>query len=241
MVLPKKPREWHWNKKFLMPKTYLYKLHVILGYSPKKISDLHKSMLGISVSDQLVKDYLHAYKIYRSPPKSKKKNGSFLIGSKKRAANYLLHRLFIKRGVKPFLDRITEEYRKKVLNLFFRKIAKRGPITEDERNIIVFIVKNYTVSSSVIDLVLPDRKVIINWPKIEEFRQRIDIGISEFCERAGLDRSHYFEIRSRDKEAVGWRKTVRKIENAYCIHHKQGNRKGLILTLSEEISKEIRE
>jgi len=52
----------------MMPKSFLYKLHVLQRYSPKKIADIHLKQLHVSVSERLVIEYLKKYEIYNLAP-----------------------------------------------------------------------------------------------------------------------------------------------------------------------------
>jgi len=216
--LPKNPEKWHWRKRFLMPKAYLYKLHVLLGYNAREISAIHKNNLGVSVSERTVRGYLHKYGIYESREKFEKAKKKKIRGPRSKGVAYLNHRLFIKREVKTYLDSLNKWYRREVLNKFFRSVVKRGHLTESEERTIRFIIKNYEVSSTVIDLVIPNRQVMIDWPKIEEARKEMGVSRYAFCKKTGLDIPTYRMVQKKGMKKKGFRKTVLKISSAFRIN-----------------------
>jgi len=212
----------------MMPKAYLYKLHVLLGYNAREISAIHKNKLGVSVSERTVRDYLHKYGIYESREKVEKAKKKKTRGPRSKGVAYLNHRLFIKRGVKVYLDSLNKWYRREVLNKFFRSVAKRGHLTESEERTIRFIIKNYEMSSTVIDLVIPNRHVVIDWPRIEEIRKGLGVSRYAFCKKTGLDIPTYRVVQKEGKKKRGFRKTVLKVSSAFRVN-------------PSEISKEITE
>jgi hypothetical protein len=223
--LPKNPDEWHWRKKFLMPKPYLYKLHVLLGYSSKQIAELHKKKLGFSVSERLVRDYLNKYEIYRPAPtrEEKKKAKRLIVGPRsskwntkrnRKQVDYLNHRLFLRRGVKPYVDSLTERYRKNALNMFFRSAAKKK-LTRNQKNTLRFIFQSYEVTPSVIDLIFPNRYVLIDWVRIEEIRKELGVDVKSFFKKIKVARYWYYVVQNKKPPTVGYRSTVLRIVSGY--------------------------
>lgn len=209
-----------------MPKPYLYKLHVLLGYSPKKIAKLHKNKLGFYVSDRLVRDYLNKYEIYRPAPvksEEKKKSKRLIIGPRSSKWNakrnskiveYLFHRLFLRRGVKPYLDSMSERYRITALNTFFRSAAKRT-LTQNQTATLRFIFQSYKVTPSVIDLIFPNRYVLIDWVKIEEIRKELGVDVKTFFKKIKVARYWHYVVQKKKPPTVGYRSTVLRIVNGY--------------------------
>jgi len=48
----------------MFPSEFLYKLHRVMGMSPRQISELHKEMLGFTIRPHGVRTYLKAYGIF---------------------------------------------------------------------------------------------------------------------------------------------------------------------------------
>lgn len=233
---PKFPDRYHWSKRFMMPKKYLYKVHVVLGYSPREIAELHKEMLGVATTAATVRRYLHKYGIYKNPtPKPKKKRrrrfieprSSVIVEATSKGVKYLNERLARRRSVKPFLDPLGRWYQLRVLNKFFRSVAKRLPVPKRERAILWFIAKNYPVSPGVLDLIFPNRLVIIDWPRVEEIRGQLGVRKSEFIRKIKVDRKQYFNVQKNGVPSPGLRTTARNVAGPY---------KKIVLS---EISKEI--
>jgi len=219
--LPKNPDKWHWRKKFLMPKPYLYKLHVLLGYSATQIAEIHKKKLGFSVSKRLVQDYLNKYEIYRPAPtkEEEKKHKKIMVGSRcsnwdlkktRKAVEYLNHRLFLRRGVKPYIDSISKRYRKETLNKFFRSVAKRK-LSQNQTSTLRFIVQSYEVTPSVIDLIFPNRYVIIDWVRLEEIRKGFGLGKKPFSRKIKIDFCWYFRVQKKTTPKLVRRGTILRI------------------------------
>lgn len=212
----------------MMPKSYLYKVHVLLGYSPRRIAKLHKEMLGVYVSPWAVRGYLKKYGIYIRPPKkAEKKKRKQRYRGPAHGAKYLRERVRKGLGVKKFLDSFNDYWRAGILNKFFRSMSKKK-LKDSEERILRFIVRTYPyIGPSVIDLVLPKRKVVINWPLVEEVRKSLGVSVYEFCKKTKLDRCNYTLIKNRRQSAVGLRSTVLRIFEAY--------REMPILKISKEI------
>ena len=68
--IPSHPEAKHPNKRFALPREFLFHLHVRLGLSPKMISDVHNQMFGVTIWPQGVRNYLKAYGIYSPPEKA---------------------------------------------------------------------------------------------------------------------------------------------------------------------------
>ena len=68
--IPSHPEAKHPNKRFALPREFLFYLHVRLGLSPKMISDVHNRMFGVTIWPQGVRGYLKAYRIYFPPEKA---------------------------------------------------------------------------------------------------------------------------------------------------------------------------
>jgi len=62
--LPAHPEKWHPRKKFMFPRALLYKLHLVIGMSPKQISELHREMFGFTIRPHGVRTYLKVYGIF---------------------------------------------------------------------------------------------------------------------------------------------------------------------------------
>lgn len=205
-----------------MPKPYLYKLHVLLGYSSKQIAELHKKKLGFSVSERLVRDYLNKYEIYRPAPtkEEEKKRKKIMVGSRcpnwdlkktRKAVEYLNHRLFLRRGVKPFVDSISNRYRKETLNKFFRSVAKKKKITRGQSDTLRFIFQSYEMTPSVIDLFFPNRYVILDWVKLEEIRKGFGLSKRAFARKIKVDNRCYFKIQKKEPPKLVRRSTIFRI------------------------------
>lgn len=209
-----------------MPKPYLYKLHVLMGYSSRQIAELHRKKLGFHVSERLVRDYLNKYEIYRPAPvkaKEKKKLNKLIVGPRSskwnakrnsKIVDYLNHRLFLRRGVKPYLDSMSERYRTTALNTFFRSVAKRT-LTQNQTATLRFIFQSYKVTPSVIDLIFPNRYVFIDWVKIEEIRKKLNIDKKNFLKKIKVARCWYYVVQEKEPPTTGYRSTVLKIVNGF--------------------------
>lgn len=208
-----------------MPKPYLYKLHVLLGYSSRQIAKLHKDKLGFSVSERLVRDYLNRYEIYRPAPvkEEKKKIKRLIVGPRSskwnakrnsKIVDYLNHRLFLRRGVKPYLDSMSERYRTNALNTFFRSVAKRK-ITQNQKATLRFIFQSYEVTPSVLDLIFPNRYVLIDWVKIEEIRKELGVDVKSFFKKIKVARYWHYVVQEKETPTIGYRSTVLRIISGY--------------------------
>lgn len=208
-----------------MPKPYLYKLHVLLGYSSRQIAELHKDKLGYHVSERLVRDYLNKYEIYRPAPTKEedKKNKRVIVGPRsskwntkrnRKQVDYLNHRLFLRRGVKPYIDSLTERYRKNALNMFFRSAAKRK-LTQNQIATLRFIFQSYEMTPSVIDLIFPNRYVLIDWVRIEEIRKELGMDVKNFLKEIKVARGWYYVVQDKEPPTTGYRSTVLRIVNEF--------------------------
>ncbi|MDA2937597.1 HNH endonuclease [Acidobacteria bacterium AH-259-A15] len=63
--IPAHPHAWHPNRKFAFGRKALFRFHVVLGTSPREISELHKKLFGLTISPQGVAGYLRAYDFYK--------------------------------------------------------------------------------------------------------------------------------------------------------------------------------
>ena len=64
----------------MFPRAFLYKLHRVMGMSPRQISQLHKDMFGLTILPHGLRNYLKAYGIFRSRTRGK--------GSRSQATEY---------------------------------------------------------------------------------------------------------------------------------------------------------
>lgn len=216
-----------------MPKEYLFKKHVLLGYTSAQIAHIHWQELGIKVSERTVRDYLQAYGIYqyRRTKKPKPKPKPKKPYSREDAAKYLRDRAHAGKDLKKYLDSLSERYRLESLRRFFKNMGKKRlykHLNNREKEAIAFIIKNYEVSGTLADLVAPNRRITIEWPRIEEIR--IEQGMSKyrFCIVSKIDRYTYHMVQKNGKAKSGYRKTVLKIARALEVP-------------PSEISKEIKE
>ena len=97
-----------------------------------------------------------------------------------------------------------------------------------EKEAITFIIKNYEVSGTLADLVAPNRRIMIGWPRIEEIRKEQGLSMYRFCKISKIDRYTYHMVQKKGDSKYGYRMTVRKIARALGVH-------------ATEISKEIKE
>lgn len=63
---PVYPDQYRSTRRFLFPKSFLYKLHVLQRLNPVEIAAIHKKKLGVSISPQAVRGYLKKYKLYNT-------------------------------------------------------------------------------------------------------------------------------------------------------------------------------
>ena len=86
--LPARPEKWHPRKKFMFPRPFLFKLHHVIGLSPRQISELHKEMFGLTIRPHGVRTYLKAYGFFQPRTRGR--------GSKSQAEVYKEHPVFKK-------------------------------------------------------------------------------------------------------------------------------------------------
>ena len=55
----------------MFPRLFLYKLHRVIGLSPKEISERHKDMFGFTILPHGVRNYLKAYGLFRPRTRGK--------------------------------------------------------------------------------------------------------------------------------------------------------------------------
>ncbi len=216
-----------------MPKEYLFKLHVILGYNSTEIANIHQKELGVKISERTVRDYLQAYGIYeyRYKPREKQKPKKKKPYNRDGSTKWLRELTRDGKDLKSYLDSLSEGYRTSSLRKFFKDLGKkrsRKNLNKRERKVLAFIIKHYNVSGNLADLALPYRKIIIDWPRINEIR--LEQGLSKYmlCKKSKIDMSTYFVIQRKLTEKTGYRKTALKIARALKVH-------------ASEISKEIKE
>lgn len=233
MALPKNPSKYWRSKKFCMPKEYLFKKHVLLGFTSAQIAHMHERDLGIKVSERTVRDYLQAYGIYqyRRTKKPKPKPKPKKPYSREDAAKYLRDRAHAGKDLRKYLDSLSERYRLESLRRFFKNMGRKRlykHLNNREKEAITFIIKNYEVSGTLADLVAPNRRIMIGWPRIEEIRKEQGLSVYRFCKISKIDRSTYHVVQKKVEAKSGYRKTVLKIARALNVP-------------ASEISKEIKE
>lgn len=216
-----------------MPKEYLFKLHVILGYNSTEIARIHRRDLGVKISERTVRDYLQAYGIYeyRRKSREKQKPKKKKPYNKTSSAKYLGDRARAGKDLKNYLDSLSKKYRTESLRRFFKNMGKKRlykHLNNREKETLAFIIKNYEVSGSLADLVLPNRKIIIDWPRVDEIRKEQGLSIYMFCKKSKLDIRTYHVVQKAGVKKTGLRKTVLKTSRALSVH-------------ASEISKEIKE
>ncbi len=55
----------------MFPRAFLYRLHRVIGLSPKKISECHKDMFGFTILPHGVRTYLKAYGLFEPRTRGK--------------------------------------------------------------------------------------------------------------------------------------------------------------------------
>lgn len=85
--IPAHPSRWHPRKKFMFPRVYLYKLHRVMGLSPRQISELHRERFGFTIWPNGVRTYLKAYGIFE--PRTRGKGSNTQLTENKEIASLL--------------------------------------------------------------------------------------------------------------------------------------------------------
>lgn len=210
---PKYPNKYHWRKRFLIPKSYLYKMRVLKGLTRQEIADWHHEELGVKISTRLVSYYLAKFDIRQ--PKAvikKKKKYKRPTFNHKESVFYLNRCLQWNRYPFRYLDKINSDWRRKVVNGFFVMSANLDSLSKTKMNILWSVFKRYEVSSGSADLFFPNRNVMIDWGKVDALRADKGISISHFCEKIKFDRRNYQRSVSRGFIRAS-RKTVIRVQH----------------------------
>jgi len=188
---PKHPDKFHHRKRFLIPKTYLFKLRVVQGFTVKEIAAWHQSELGVKISERTVKYYLTKFKIFRpEEPKTKKKYKRPPF-NKAESLHYLQKCFRILQSPFKYLDNLNHQKRKRLIGKFFIQVAKKGLWTQDQGEWLRRLLRRYEVAPRTADLLFPKRYVILDWRKINKLRFDSGVSIYEFCKIIGIPRRKY--------------------------------------------------
>lgn len=188
---PKYPNKYHWRKRFLIPKPYLYKMRTVEGLTVDEIVEWHHKELGVKISDRVVKYYLAKFNIRKPKNYFKKKKYKRLPFNETESVWYLNKCLQWNRYPFRYLDKLRSTRRRKVVNRFFRMSGELDHITRVKKSILWAVFKRYEVNSGTADLFFPRRNVMIDWGKVDVLRADAGISISHFCEKVEVDRRNY--------------------------------------------------
>ena len=188
---PKYPNKFHWRKRFLIPKPYLYKMRTVEGLSVQEIADWHHKELGVKVSTRVVHYYLKKFNIRKLQTFTKKKKYKRPPFNESEAVWYLNKCLQWNRYPFRYLDKVRSTRRRKVVNRFFRISDGLDHVTRTQINILWSVFKKYEVRPGTADLFFPHRNVMIDWGKVDVLRADAGISISHFCEKVEVDKRHY--------------------------------------------------
>lgn len=217
---PKHPNRYHWRKRFLIPKPYLYKMRVLEGFTVEEIAKWHHKELGVKISIRLVNYYLAKFKIRKPKNLSKKKKRKWLPFNEQESVWYINRCLQWNRFPFRYLDKLSVWKRRKVVNRFFRMSDELDHVTREQRNILWSVFKIYEVGSGTADLFFLHRDVMIDWGKVDALRADSGISIDHFCEKIKVDKRNYRRFIQRGFIRAN-RKSVVKIRHVLpCVESK---------------------
>lgn len=205
---PKHPNKYHWRKRFLIPKTYLFKLRVVEGLTVKEIAAWHQSELGVKVSERTVKYYLSKFQIFCPEEPKKKKKYKRPPFNKAESLHYLQKCFRILQSPFKYLDNLSNEKRSNLLGRFFAQVWKKGSWTQDQNEWLRRLMKRYDVSPRFADLLFPDRHVIFDWGEVNRLRAESRIPVGEFCKIIGITLRKYH---------LAYKKGTIKMSRRYAI------------------------
>lgn len=187
---PKYPDKFHWRKKFLIPKSYLYKLKVLEGLTAKEIAAWHRKELGVKISVRTVKYYLAKFSIL-TPQEFIKKKKYRRPPFNRVESLYYLQKCY-RRRQSPFryLDNLHSRKRRDLIGVLFAWAAKREK-SRRQKLWFKYILMRYEVAPSSADLLFPKRYVIFDWRKVNELRAERGVSVYEFCKIIGIPRRKY--------------------------------------------------
>jgi len=217
---PKYPDQYHWRKRFLIPKPYLYKMRVLGGLTVKEIAEWHHKELGVKISRRLVKYYLAKFKIHKPRNFAKKKKYKRAPFNEPEAVWYLNRCPQWNRYPFRYLDKLRSTRRRKVVNRFFRMSDELDCMTRVQINILWSVFKRYEVRSGTADLFFPHRNVMIDWGKVDALRANSGISISHFCEKVEVDKRNYRRFVSRGFIRAKRKSVVRISHVLPCVESK---------------------
>ena len=184
---PKYPDKFHWRKRFLIPKTYLFKLRVVQGLTVKEIAAWHQSELGVKVSERTVKYYLSKFEIFRpEEPKKKKKKYKRPPFNEAESLHYLKKCLRILQSPFTYLDNLHHRKRRMLTSKLFAHVAKKGIRTQDQGEWLRKVLRRYDVPPMYADLLFPNRYVILDWREVNRLRAESRIPVGEYNNRRRL-------------------------------------------------------
>ena len=217
---PKYPNKYHWRKRFLIPKTYLYKMRTLEGLTVDEITEWHHRELGVKISKRLVEYYLTKFKIYEPRNFAKKKKYKRSPFDETESVWYLNKCLQWNRYPFRYLDKLRSTRRRKVVNRFFRMSDELDHLSKTQKLILWSVFKRYEVWPGTADLFFPRRNVMIDWGKVDVLRADAGISIDHFCEKVEVDKRNYRRFVSRGFIRAS-RTSVIKIRNALpCVESK---------------------